>query len=464
MSETVDCVIIGGGFTGLAAAAELTRLGRSVTIVEAEDQLGGLAGGFDIGGHELEKFYHHWFTSDRHISDLAERIGASDRIVTRPTRTGMYYSGNFFRLSTPLDLLRFNAIPFHDRIRMGIAALAVRRIKDWRKLESISAKDWLISWFGKTVYRVVWGPLLSGKFGRHADEVSAVWFWNKLALRGASRGSKGQEELAYFLGGFAELARGVGRHVEALGGKVRTGVRANAIVRQNEAIVRVDTTLGAISGRSVLVTTPMPIAADLLEKAAGSDYAASLRRIRYLGNICLVLELDRSLSGLYWTNVNDAAFPFVGIIEHTNFEPPTSYGGRHIVYLSKYLPTDEPLYNMNAEELLAFSEPHIKRMFPEFNRAWVKHAYAWREPYAQPLVVQRYSEIIPAFDTPLEGVHLATMAQVYPEDRGTNYAVREGTIAAGRIHANLCAKDNRSERDRVSSAPSLSAGATPITA
>lgn len=435
--SVVDCAIVGGGFTGLAAAAELARLGRSVVVIERDASVGGLAGGFDIGGFELEKFYHHWFASDRHITDLATQVGVADRIVTRPTRTGMYYAGDFFRLSTPLDLLKFNALPFHDRIRTGLAALAVRYIKNWRELEHMAAKEWLIAWFGETVYRVVWEPLLIGKFGRYADDVSAVWFWNKLALRGASRGAKGEEELAYFLGGFAELARAVGAYVESQGGAVRTGVSVSEISRRADGLLDVETSGGPITARKVLVTTPLPDAADLLRASAGDDYASELKRVKFLGNVCLVLELDRSLSGLYWTNVNDTSFPFVGIIEHTNFEPTSSYGGRHIVYLSKYLPTEEPLYAMDAEALLAFSLPHIQRMFPEFDQSSVKTAYAWRAPYAQPIVVKNYSALIPSFDTPVPNVHLASMAQVYPEDRGTNYAVREGKLAGQRLHAAL---------------------------
>jgi protoporphyrinogen oxidase len=162
-------------------------------------------------------------------------------------------------------------------------------------------------------------------------------------------------------------------------------------------------------------------------------YAADLRRIRYLANLCIVLELGRKLSDTYWLNVNDPGFPFVGVIEHTNFEPASTYGGRHIVYLSKYLPTESELYAMPDDELLEFCVPHLQRMFPRFDRSWVLHHSVWRAPYAQPVVVPRYRELIPAAATPLRGLFLCTMAQVYPEDRGTNYAIREGRRVAGVI-------------------------------
>ncbi len=188
-----------------------------------------------------------------------------------------------------------------------------------------------------------------------------------------------------------------------------------------------------VAARTVLLTCHLPEIAALIEDAAGAAYAQQLRRVKYLANICLVLELDRSLSEIYWLNVNDPSFPFVGVIEHTNFEPPSSYGGRHIVYLSKYLPQDDPLYQMSADQLLLFAAPHLQRMFPDFSLTWVIKAQAWRAPYAQPIVEKHYSKYVPGFETPLKNVFISTMAQVYPEDRGTNYAIREGQKAAARI-------------------------------
>ena len=251
----------------------------------------------------------------------------------------------------------------------------------------------------------------------------------------ASRGKGGGEELAYYKGGFAQLARDIGDHVGKAGGKVMLGAEALAISNR-DGIVEVETSAGVIRGRTSLVTTPLPHAAKILEGGSSVAYAQSLNRIRYLGNVCLVLEMTRSLSELYWLNVNDPSFPYVGIIEHTNFEPRESYGGRHIVYLSKYLPVSDALYQMTPEQVFEYSLPYIQRMFPEFDRSWVTRHHVWRAPYAQPIVEKHYSRLIPDVRTPIDGVFLSTMAQVYPEDRGTNYAVREG----GKI-AQLIVKD-----------------------
>jgi protoporphyrinogen oxidase len=434
-------VVIGGGFTGLAAAFELARGGTRVTVLEADQELGGLAGSFTVDADgsrahpaRLEKFYHHWFTGDTDVVDLARALGVADRVERRATQTGMYYARSIHRLSNPLDLMRFSPLRVADRIRLGQLALRARRVKDWAALDGMTAQEWLLRLGGPEVYRVVWAPLLEGKFGSYARDVSAVWMWNKLKLRGGSRSRGGGESLAYFRGGFAALAERLADEVCRLGGAVRVGTPATGLVLRDGHVVGVETDAGRLRADAVVATPALPIVAELVEPHAPAEYVAQLRRIEYLANVCLVLELDRPLSSTYWLNVNDPGFPFVGVIEHTNFEPAAAYGGRHIVYVSKYLATSAPLYQMADADVVAFALPHLARMFPKFDPSWVAAAHVWRARYAQPVVVRNYSALIPPMETPIAGLYLSTMAQIYPEDRGTSYAIRDGR-RVGRVVA-----------------------------
>jgi protoporphyrinogen oxidase len=432
--QTAPTVIVGGGFTGLAAAWEIASAGGRAIVLEQDAAVGGLAGGFAVGGATLERFYHHWFTNDVHVLALIRELGLEDRVVRRPTRTGMYWANSVYRLSTPLDLLRFKALSLSDRLRLGRLALQARQIRDWRAIEHLTAREWLTELAGPEVFRVVWEPLLVGKFGPYADRVGAVWFWKKLALRGGSRTADGREVLAYFRGGFAALAEALRDRLESLGVEIRLNTPATGLEVHDGAAVAVHTPTGPVAAGAVLLTQPLPLIADLLEGHVGAGYLAGLRRIDHLANVCLVLELDRSLSQTYWLNVNDPSFPFVGVIEHTNFEPPESYGGRHIVYLSKYLPETDALYRLSDDDLLDYALPHLKRMFPHFSPAWVKGRHAWRARFSQPVAGPNYSSLIPAEQSPIANLLITSMAQIYPEDRGTNYAVREGR-RVGRVLA-----------------------------
>ena len=422
--------VIGGGFCGLAAAYELVQHGIRVTLLEQDDEIGGLAGSFLAGGTRLEKFYHHWFTNDIHVMELVAELGKSDLVVRRPTATGTYYAHDFFKLSTPLDLLQFSPLPFFDRIRLGLLALRARSVRDWRKLEDCTAAEWLRALGGDRVYEVVWAPLLQGKFGDLAEEVAAVWFWNKLKLRGGSRGKGGEEQLAYYQGGFAALAEALADFVRSQGGQVRTNAPVQELLVEEGEVRAVVAGNETVPVDAVIATPALPIVADLVAPHTPAEYEKRLRRIRYLANLCVVLELDRSLSDLYWLNVNDPSFPFVGIIEHTNFEPPATYAGRHIVYLSKYLPESDKIYQLADDAVITFAIKHLRQMFPDLSDDSVLDAHVWRARYAQPVVECGYHRLIPSPRTPLANLHLASMAQVYPQDRGTNYAIGQGRAVA----------------------------------
>jgi protoporphyrinogen oxidase len=428
-----DVAIVGAGFTGLSAALELARKGFKVTVIEKDEEPGGLAGSFEVGGQRLEKFYHHWFTSDQHIMDLVRDLGREHDVLWHPTNTGMYYAHRIFRLSRPRDVLAFSPLSFKNRLRLGYMTLAARRVKNWQELEPLTAKEWLLNLCGEEVYRVVWEPLLIGKFGEFAEEVSAVWLWNKLKLRGGSRSRAGQEMLAYYKGGFSALASQVAAAVTTFGGEIQLNTSVLAISSASGRVNGLVTSKGFIPARTVLLTVPLPLAADLVAPIDRDGYAESLRRIRYLSNICIVLELNRSLSSMYWLNVNDPSFPFVAVIEHTNFEPASTYGGRHIVYLSKYLPNSARLFQMSNDEAVGVAVDALKRMFPDFHQDAIENAHVWRADYAQPLVERTYARLLPDLATPFEDLFLSSMAQIYPEDRGTNYAVRNGREAARAI-------------------------------
>ena len=430
-------VVIGAGFGGLAAAYELGLHGIRVTVLESASDIGGLAGSFAVGADRLEKFYHHWFTSDVHALELIAALGLADRITLRSTRTGAWHAHNFYKLATPLDVLRFSPLPRFDRLRLGLLALRARSVRDWGALEDRTAADWLRELGGERVWRVVWEPLLRGKFGDLAEEVSAVWIWNKLKLRGGSRGKRGEERLAYFSGGFAALADALAAAIRAQGGMVRTGAAATGLQVCAGRATGVVTAAEAIAADAVIATPALPLLAGLMAPHVRATYADGLRRIAWLANVCIVLELRRSLSDLYWINVNDARFPFVGVIEHTNFEPASAYGGRHIVYLSRYLPEGDPLYAMSDEQVVSFALKHLRRMFPDFSDDQLIAAHVWRARYAQPVVKAGYARLIPATQTPIANLRLASMAQIYPQDRGTNYAIRLGRETARALACDL---------------------------
>ena len=428
--------IIGAGAAGLAAAYELVKQGHYAAVYERAPFLGGQASTFDVGGARLEKGYHHWFTSDTDIVDLTVEIGLGDRIRWIDSTVGTLVDGRIYDFVTPMDLLKFSAMSLPDRIRLGLTTLYLQRQKDYWKYEDITADEWLRRYAGKGGYDAFWGPMMRGKFGEeHFREVGMAWVWGKIQTRVKSRGkSMIREKLGYPMGSFGELFDVLAERVREMGGEVHASAAVERVevvdgkARGLHVALEVENS-EILDFDAVLATTPSYIFPALVPPMP-EDYLEKLTGVSYMAAVLIVLVLDRPLTDVYWLNVSDRSIPFVAVIEHTNLIQPEHYGGKHIVYLSNYLTTDNPLYRMSREELLAEYMPHLRKINPQFDESWIEKSYHHRVGAAQPIIGTRYSERIPSHRTPFEGLYLANTTQIYPEDRGTNYSVKMGREVA----------------------------------
>ena len=431
--------IIGAGATGLPAAYDILKAGHEAVVYESAPFIGGHASTFDVGGQRLERGYHHWFTSDTDIVELVEEIGLGDTIRWIDSTVGTLYDGRIYDFVTPLDLLKFKPLSLPNRVRLGLTTLYLQRQKDWQKYEGVTAEEWLRRHGGQGVYDVFWGPMLRGKFGEdYYRQVSMAWVWGKINTRVKSRGkSMVRENLGYPLGSFGMVFDTLVEKIRELGGEVHTSTPVNRILIEDGRATGLEIRIGDGGHReekfdAVLATTPSPIFSRLVPPMP-DEYRSRLETARYMSAVLIVLVLDRPLSHVYWLNVADRSIPFVGVIEHTNLIGPEHYGGKHIVYLSNYLTTDDPLYRMGHDELLDEYLPHLKKINPDFELDWIETSYHHRVDGAQPVIGVDYSQHIPDHQTPFKGVYLANTTQIYPEDRGTNYSVRMGRRVARRI-------------------------------
>ncbi|WP_346619996.1 NAD(P)/FAD-dependent oxidoreductase [Blastococcus montanus] len=405
--------IIGAGATGLTAAYDLVKDGHDVTVLEGADEIGGLAGSLEVQGTPLERYYHHIFETDRAIIDLIEELGLGPKLQFHSTTTGIYYDGELHDFSTPVEMLKFPPLGLLDRVRFGGSSAMLKVIRNGERLNDRRALDWVRRWAGPRAAEVIWEPLLTGKFGSRASEISMAWLWARIHYR--------TFKLGYMDGGFHQVYDGLLRAVEERGGKVEMGKRLAHIAQPDPAgPVEVRTEDGArYEYDKVLVTVPQPVFA----QAAGAAPGDALQRAEYLGATCFVLECDRSVIPYYWLNVNDSTFPFLAVVEHTNMVPTSDYGGRHVVYVGNYVPRDDWRYTTDPAELLKQYEPWLRRLNPDFDLSWVKDWHFSRAAFAQPVVTPDYKPSIPPHETSMPGVVLATMSQIYPQDRGQSYAV-----------------------------------------
>jgi protoporphyrinogen oxidase len=349
---------------------------------------------------------------------------------------GIFTGGQVWPFTTATDLLRFGPLPVRDRVKAGIGALRLGRERDWERLDGLRARDWLESLTGPRVTNVVWEPLLAQKFGLAASEIPAAWMWARFQQRAGARGGrKGGERLGYLRGGFRQLFEALGTRLSELGVNVRTRSPVARIAIEDGSAVGVELATGErLVADAVMYCGQLPAINSLVPaEMADPRWGA----IGGLGALCAILELSQPLQSLYWVNVCDPGLPFGGIIEHTNLVPAADYGGRHLVYLSRYFTTTEAIATVDPHAEAQRWVDLLAERFPRFDRSQLLELHAFRTPYAAPLVHLGYRQAIPPRRSHIPGLYLSTTAHIYPQDRGMSDGVRLGTQVAAEITRDL---------------------------
>ncbi len=407
--------VLGAGAMGLTAAYRLAGAGHRVVVVEKMDVLGGLAAGFPIGSSYLERFYHHLFGTDRDVVALIEELGLGDKLVWRKPNTSILWGGKRRRFDGPLSVLRFDPLPLADRLRVGLVVAYLKLRKDYHRFEGVEAEPWLRRWMGERATQGIWEPLFRAKFGEYHSRVAMSWFWARIFCR--------TPQLGYLRGGFQQLYERLGERIHARGGEIRLGQEVRSIRSDRDGSVCVAMDGAEERFDRVLATLPTRLFAQLAQ-GLPRDWLEKYDWGDWLGAHCVVLGLDRPLTDVYWLNVNDPGYPFLALVDHGNFMPPSDYGGLFPVYLGNYLPMSSERFRQTDDEILGDFLPSLKRINHRFDPSWVKQSWVFKAPYAQPVVTTEYRHHIPPHETPLRNVYLANMFQVYPQDRGQNYSVR----------------------------------------
>lgn len=431
MTSPLKIAIIGAGFTGLTAALRLSKH-HQVTVFEKEKFSGGLSATFKLPSWTwpVEQHYHHWFTNDVSFTGLLKELQLSDLIIRSKTQTAIYYHGRIYPFNTPGQVLSFSPIGFFQRLRTGLASLYLKLLPKniGLSLEKETAYRSVEKYFGGEAFRVIWQPLLDGKFGRFGKLVNMAWFWARIKKR--------TMKLVYMSGGYQTLLDGLVKNISNNGARVLFNTSFNpAKYSEFDKII-----FTAPSGEFIRLYPRLP-----------KSYKKQLSSIPHLTALTLLLITnEKILPETYWLNINDRKFPFISVIQQTNMIDKKYYGNNHITYVGNYLPDDHPYLKMSKEQLFKLYLPYLKKINPNLQLIPPQRGPAiWRRdpanggatfrlqlfnnPFAQPVFSVNYSKIKPDFATPIPNVYLANMDMVYPWDRGTNYAIELGEQVANLV-------------------------------
>lgn len=417
--------IIGAGFTGLSAAYYLQKKGHKVVIYERAEEPGGLAIGYKEKGWDwtLEEHYHHWFTNDKDVLSLASEI--SHKVLTKRPKTSSFVDGGVYQLDSPVSLLKFPKLSIIDRLRTGFSIALLRYNPFWKFLEHFRAETYLVNSMGKGAFERIWEPLLVNKLGKYSKTVSLAWFWARVYKRTPS--------LSYPQGGFLEFSKHLEMVIKKGGGEFHYKTEVYDIDSKDTPSVSYKDNTGLKRKDkfdAIVVTVPM-FAFAKMTPTLPKPYLSKYTNLIGIGAVNIVLRLKKPFfnDGTYWLNMCDKKSPILAIVEHTNFMSAKNYNNEHLLYIGNYMETSDYRFGMNLNDLLKLYDPWLKKINPNYRKDLISYKL-FKAPFAQPIIPRNYSKNVPPMETPLQNVFLANIQQVYPWDRGTNYAVELGRKVA----------------------------------
>jgi protoporphyrinogen oxidase len=403
--------IVGGGILGLTAAYRLAQAGARVTLFERSADLGGLVGSIDLDGHRVDRFYHVILPTDDRVRGLAGELGLGDRFRFRPTGVGFYDDGRLFSMSSLREFLTFPLLPLQDRFRLAAFVARCQLTKSYDELDGVSLEEWLRGLCGRRMVERLWRPLLDSKFDGRFDDLPATYLWARTRRMSKTRDAGGREVMGWLEGGYQTLIDALAARIRSLGGEIHAGEQVDLITgagaEANGVVVR-----GRLRPFDVvLCTLARPQASRILSTTLLDRIPAE--PCRYLGVVCLILRVRRSVSPYYTLNITDRRIPLTTVVETTHVVDPDQAGGT-LLYAAKYVDPANAVFDRSPASIEAEYLGHVRTIFPQLRDDEILAATVQRARIVEPVHTLGNAKR-PAELFPLPGLALASTANVYPE-------------------------------------------------
>lgn len=415
MADKARIAVIGGGIMGVTLAYKLSAQGYKVTVYERGENLGGLVGYIPYDGVRMDRFYHTILSSDMTVQGLIEEAGVKDKLHFTVTGQGFYDKGRIYSFNGIKDFLLFPPLTPFQRFRLGLQIIAAQFESDWRKMEPIPVEKWLTRVSGRAVYEKVWKPLLRSKFDSASTDVPATYIWSRLKrMMGARKGATSVEMMCYLENGYYTLVEGLAARAEKQGATFHVNTVVDEVTIENGSATGVRVKGEHIPYDAVIATLQSPILEKLVPNAP-ADFRGSLARQEYLGVLCPMLLLKKSMIPYYVLNITDDRIPFTAVVETTRLIDPKHVAGHHIVYLPKYLAPGNPMAQWTDEQVKTEWLKYIRQMFPDFDQSNITEFFVQRARYVEPLRPLGTTEPIMDIQSPVQNLYMGSTAMIYPD-------------------------------------------------
>ena len=397
----------------MTLSLRLTEQGFKVTLIEANNRLGGLTSPTTIGKYTWDQFYHIMLLSDTNLLDLLDQLNLKEQISWNKAKTGFYTEGHLYSMSNLMEFLSFPPVDLLNRLRLGFNIFYASRIKSWARLENVLVTDWLTRFSGKRTFDKIWLPLLKSKLGENYRLTNAAFIWGTIArMYAARRSGLKQEMFGYVPGGYSTILRRFQQVLDKNGVKTLCKTSPQRIVNENGHVSIRSSTGENLTFDDVVLTIPCNQISMLCPQLSDHE-KQRLNGVTYQGVISSAVLLKKPLAGYYITNITDGWVPFTAVIEMTALVCKDIFDGNSLIYLPRYCAQDDSFWGKSNEEIRKEYLDALQRMYPSLIPKDVLEFEIIRASDVFPITTLNYtSQLLPSAKTSLDHVFVVNSAQI----------------------------------------------------
>lgn len=411
-TEKPQTAIVGGGMLGLTIAYRLLQQNVDVTLIEAASQIGGLTQSVKIGDLSWDKYYHVTMLSDSDLRALLVELDLEHEINWKVSKTHFFTGTGMYPLNNAIDYLRLPIMGLIDKIRLGLTIIYASRLEQGQALEQLSAREWLTKLSGTKAYQQLWRPLLRAKLGNNYGKVSAAFIWAVIRrFYAARRGGLKTEMFGYVPGGYNRIIEKMLEKMHERGLKVITEAPVSDVIKNDQQKLLVKAGAQEFQFDHVVLTCSsqqVPSLCSQLTEIEKKRHSALL----YQGIICPSVLLKKSLGGAYLTYITDDNIPFTAVIEMSSLVDFVDAAHPHLVYLPKYVPSDDPLFDLTDSEIKQQFSKALIKMYPFLKADDILDIKVSRTRQVVALSTLHYSENLADYRTSINGLYVINSAQI----------------------------------------------------
>jgi protoporphyrinogen oxidase len=414
-------LVIGGGVMGMTLAHRLSKRGQDVVLAEAAPTMGGLTSGWKLGEVTWDRFYHVTLMSDTHLRGILEELDLEKELKWVETKTGFYADGKLHSMSNTVEFLKFPPLSLIQKLRLGGTIFLASKLKNWRRLERVPVERWLRRYSGSGVFEKIWQPLLRAKLGETYKRTSAAFIWaHTQRMYKARKSGMKKEMFGYVPGGYARILDVFSKRLVEQGVTLLPGHAAGQIVRRDDGKLHVDFGDGRHDAfDNVISTIASPLISRTCPQLSEAEHQ-KLQGVEYIGVVCASMLMKEPISPYYVTNIVDTWVPLTAVIEMGTIVDHRETGGHSLVYLPKYLPSDDPALQESDETIRERMISTLEKMYPHFKRDNIAAFQIARAKYVMALPTLEYSTRLPPITTSVEGFYALNSAHILKGNLNVN--------------------------------------------